>query len=94
MEVVWLHRAQQHLAEIVLYIAEDNRTAALSVRQRIENAANSLPAHPDMGRQGRIDGTRELIIGGLPYIIPYRVRQRRVEILAVIHAARRWPKRL
>jgi toxin ParE1/3/4 len=47
-----------------------------------------------MGRQGRIDGTRELVIHGLPYIIPYRVRRGRVEILAVIHAARRWPTRL
>ena len=47
-----------------------------------------------MGRQGRIDGTRELVIHGLPYIIPYRMRHGRVEILAVIHAARRWPTRL
>ena len=94
MEVVWLRRAQQHLAEIITYIANDNPTAAISVRQRIEEAARSLSAHPEMGRQGRIDGTRELVIHGLPYIIPYRVRRGRVEILAVIHAARRWPTRL
>jgi addiction module RelE/StbE family toxin len=94
VEVVWLRRAEQHLAEIITYIANDNPSAALSVRQRIEEAARSLGVHPEMGRQGRIDGTRELVIHGLPYIIPYRVRQERVEILALIHAARRWPKRL
>lgn len=94
MEVVWLRRAEQHLTEIITYIANDNPSAALSVRQRIEEAARALGVHPEIGRQGRIDGTRELVIHGLPYIIPYRVRQERVEILAVIHAARRWPKRL
>jgi toxin ParE1/3/4 len=94
VEVIWLSRARQHLAEIIEYIANDNPTAAISVRRRIEDAAHTLAAHPDMGRQGRIDGTRELVIHGLPYIIPYRVRYGRVENLAVIHAARRWPKRL
>jgi addiction module RelE/StbE family toxin len=86
MEVVWLRRARRHLAEIVTYIADDNPTAAISVRQRIEEAARSLSAHPDVGRQGRMDGTRELVIHGRPYIIPYRVRRGRVEILAVIHS--------
>ena len=47
-----------------------------------------------MGHQGRIDGTRELFIAGLPYVIPYRVRHGRVEVLDVIHTARRWPSRL
>ncbi len=93
-EVVWLSRAQRHLTEIVVYIAEDNPTAAISVKERIEQAATHLSANPRMGRQGRIDGTRELVVSGLPYVIPYRLRFGRVEILDVIHAARRWPSRL
>jgi toxin ParE1/3/4 len=92
--VVWLRRARQQLAEIIAYIANDNPTAAISVRRGIEEAAHTLGEFPEMGRQGRIDGTRELVLPGLPYIMPYRVRHGRVEILAVIHAARRWPKRL
>lgn len=87
-------RAQRHLTEIVLYIAEDNPTAAVAVKERIERATSNLATNPAMGRQGRIDGTRELVIAGLPYIIPYRVRYGRVEILDVIHAAPRWPTRL
>lgn len=93
-EVVWLLRAQRHLTEVVLYIAEDNPTAAVAVKERIERATSNLSTNPAMGRQGRIDGTRELVIAGLLYIIPYRVRYGRVEILDVIHAARRWPTRL
>lgn len=71
--------------EIVDYIADDNPTAAISVKERIEQATAHLSANPRMGRQGRIDGTRELIVSGLPYIIPYRLRFGRVEILDVIH---------
>jgi plasmid stabilization system protein ParE len=78
---------------MITYIADDN-PAAISVRQRIEEAARALSAHPEMCRQGRTDGTRELVIRGLPYIIPYRVRHGRVEILAVIHTTRRWSTRL
>src|SRR5580693_1145098 len=90
-EVVWLLRAQRSVREIVVYIAEDNPTAAMSVKERIERATANLSTNPGMGRQGHIDGTRELVIPGLPYIIPYRVRYGRVEVLDVIHSARRWP---
>ncbi len=93
-EVVWLSRARRHLTEIVGYIADDNPTAAISVKERIEQATAHLSTSPQMGRQGRIDGTRELIVAGLPYIIPHRLRFGRVEILDVIHAARRQPSRL
>ncbi|PIW88418.1 MAG: type II toxin-antitoxin system mRNA interferase toxin, RelE/StbE family, partial [Nitrospirae bacterium CG_4_8_14_3_um_filter_44_28] len=40
---------------------------------------------------GRVEGTRELVISGLPYIIPYRVKNNTIEILRVLHAARKWP---
>jgi toxin ParE1/3/4 len=43
------------------------------------------------GRPGRWPGTRELIIPGTPYIVPYRVKGPVVEILRVFHGARRWP---
>ena len=47
-----------------------------------------------MGRPGRVLGTRELVIGGLPYIIPYRVRDNYVDILRVLHTSRRWAEKL
>jgi len=45
-----------------------------------------------MGRPGRVPGTRELVLPNFPYIIPYRVREQRVEILRVFHTARKWPQ--
>lgn len=53
-----------------------------------------LVSHPEIGRPGRSDGTRELVLTGTPYILPYRVRDGRVEILAVFHTSRHRPDKL
>ena len=45
-----------------------------------------------MGRPGRVPGTRELVIPGTPYIVPYRVQGEAIQILRVYHSARRWPE--
>lgn len=60
----------------------------------IARAAESLLAYPNLGRQGRVRGTRELVVLGTPFVIPYRVKEGRIEILAVLHGARRWPDAL
>jgi plasmid stabilization system protein ParE len=46
------------------------------------------------GRLGRIEGTRELVVPGLPYIILYSVAEDAILISAVIHTSRKWPKKL
>ena len=43
-----------------------------------------------IGRTGRIAGTRELVIPGLPYIAPYRIKGNVIEILGMLHGAREW----
>lgn len=47
-----------------------------------------------VGRQGRVEGTRELIVPNTPYIVAYRIFENQIRILAVIHTARHWPRRL
>ena len=54
--------------------------------------AQFLAEHPRIGRPGRVADTRELVISGLPYILPYRVASDRVEIIRVLHSARSWPE--
>jgi plasmid stabilization system protein ParE len=46
---------------------------------------------PQMGRSGRIEGTRELVISGTPYIAAYRIDGDAVRILRVLHGAQQWP---
>lgn len=94
MKVVWLRTALRNLDQTAAYIAQDNPDAANRVVERLREATERLARYPDSGRPGRVAGTRELIAPGLPFILPYRVRQKRIEILRVLHASRRWPNKL
>jgi toxin ParE1/3/4 len=76
------------------FIAADNAAAARAMLERIDRAIDGLVAHPRMGRARRIAGSRELVVSGTPYIVVYRLRGQMIELLSVIHAARRWPNRL
>ncbi|MFZ0686965.1 MAG: type II toxin-antitoxin system RelE/ParE family toxin [Terriglobales bacterium] len=76
------------------YIAQDNPAAAARIVVAIENAVENLKRFPALGRPGRVSGTRELVVSGTPYIIPYRVRGDTIELLLVLHASRRWPSLL
>jgi toxin ParE1/3/4 len=76
------------------YIAEDNPAAAERTISLISDAVERLKHHPAMGRPGRVAGTRELVVSGTPYIVPYRVKDHGVEVLRVFHGARKWPTSL
>lgn len=92
MHIKWLHEAANDLVEIRRYIAEDRPSAAQQVAERILDTVTYLRDHPEIGRAGRIPGTRELVIPGLPYIVPYRVKGYEIEILGVLHTGQEWPK--
>jgi len=90
----WTRLAIKDLDRAHEYVAEDNPSAANHLIDRIEEAVQVLRQHPTAGRNGRLKGTRELVVTGTPFVIPYRVRRDAVEILAVIHGARKWPGNL
>ncbi|HBL15236.1 MAG: hypothetical protein A2X36_03175 [Elusimicrobia bacterium GWA2_69_24] len=92
MKPAWTRLALADLDNAYRYIAEENPSAALRVIARIEKAVAALRRHPELGRPGRVGGTRELIIPGTPFIAAYRIKDKRLEVLAVIHGARRWPE--
>ena len=93
MKLVWLHLAQRLRFAQLNYIAQQNPQAALRVDSEIEQQVDHLPEHPDMGRSGRVKGTRELVIQRTPFILVYRVRAKdsRIEVLRVLHGAQQWP---
>ncbi len=47
-----------------------------------------------MGRNGRVPGTRELVISGTPYIAAYRLAGNALRILRIIHGAQEWPEEM
>lgn len=91
MRVRWLRKALANLEAEADYIAQDNPKAARRLVRTIFQAVHLLKKNPAIGRAGRVAGTRELVVPGTPYIIPYRVRGDAVEILRVFHAVRKWP---
>lgn len=95
MRLRWTKIAERDLDDIAAYIGQDSPAAAARVvLELIDQTETLLPRHAALGRPGRVLGTRELVIRGLPYVIPYRVRDNDIEILCVLHTSRRWPSRI
>jgi toxin ParE1/3/4 len=92
--IVWSPRAIEHLAHLRAYIARDNPKAASRIAGTLLEAVERLAELPNLGRPGRVAGTRELVVPGTPYVIPYRLRGDRLEVIAVFHGRQKWPKRL
>lgn len=91
MKIVWTEPARQDLREIFEYIANENPNAARRLLGEINQQALILIDNPQIGRDGRVEGTRELVLAGTNHILPYRVKRKQIQILAVFHGARKWP---
>ena len=91
MKIFWSPEACSDLDRICDYRLAERPSVALPTLDRIEARVEALRDHPGLGRPGRVAGTRELVVSGLPYVIPYRVESGRIEIVRVLHAARLWP---
>ncbi len=92
MQVKWLHRALRNLEQARNYVFPANPTAAQELIIKIQNAANQLENYPFMGKSGRVEGTKELIISNSPYILIYRVKDESVEIIRILHTSKRYPE--
>jgi toxin ParE1/3/4 len=90
MEVRWSPEAADDLARIVEHIRKDSATVARRVAKDIYERAGALRVFPQRGRNGRVEGTRELPLTPLPFIVVYRVREQVVEIANIIHGAQHW----
>lgn len=94
MKVVWSRRAIRHLVALREFIAKDSEQNAPLVAERILRSVEFLQTQPEMGRPGRVLGTRELVVPNTLVIIPYRVKRERLELIAVFHGRQKWPSKL
>jgi toxin ParE1/3/4 len=92
VKVHWLLRAVEDLEQIHDFIAENSPAAAASETRKVLDAVTRLGEFPASGRSGRVPETRELVVSS--YIVAYRVKAGAVQVLRVLHAARRWPETL
>ena len=86
MQIGWTEQAISDLSEIEDYIAQDKPEAARRVATHLWSSVEHLAEFPRVGRPGRRPDTRELTIP--PYVITYRLRPDRLEILSVWHGRR------
>ena len=91
MQTLLADPAVNDLDAIEAHVAKDNPHAAIDTVLRVLEAIAGLAEHPNIGRPGRVSGTRELVVSSTPYIAIYRVRANTVWVLRVLHGARRWP---
>lgn len=83
--------ADADLDKLEAYIAKENSPGvAIDVVIKIVDAAHLiLPEPPGAGRPGRLKGSRELVIDGLPFIVIYRqdYAPDQLQILRMLHGA-------
>lgn len=91
MRLRWTTPAAQDLYRIVQRIQRDNSAAAARVASTLYDGCGSLKDFPFRAREGRIEGTRELVFPGLPYIVVYRIKDQVVDVLRIYHGAQDWP---
>jgi len=94
LQILWTKGASDNLDEVEAYIGQDNPRAAIETVLKVINSVNQLAKYPAIGRPGRIEGTRELVILDTPFIVPYRIKNTTIEILRIFHHAQKWPKKL
>jgi toxin ParE1/3/4 len=82
-------RALRNLEQIHGHIAKDDPAAASRTVARIVQSIARLSRFPWSARPGVVGGTRILVVPGLPYVAIYRVRDEYVDVIAILHTARR-----
>ena len=94
MKVIWFRSAILDLKSAKNYIAQENPQAAQKIVHRIKEKVSLLSEQPGIGRLGRVPNTKELVVDKTSFILPYRVRGNKIEILRVLYTSRRWPKKI
>jgi toxin ParE1/3/4 len=91
MRVEWLKTALKNLDDEATYIAQENPKAAYEFVQSVRTGLDHVAEFPAMGREGRVPGTREWVMPRWPYLVPYRIREGRLQVLRIFHTRRQPP---
>jgi len=91
LPVVWLPKARDDRFKQISFLAKHDAEIAIQIGDAVAEAAMRLSNDPDSARVGRIAGARELAVPDTPFILVYRIEERAVVILRLLHHRRRWP---
>jgi addiction module RelE/StbE family toxin len=90
VKIIWSPQAIEDRIQTYAYISEYDEDAAERMDRIFIHKAKSLLDFPEMGKPGRVAGTREFV-AHKHYLLVYRLRCDAVEIATVLHTSRQWP---
>lgn len=93
MKILWLASVENDLIALCDYIAEDKPSTGLRIFGVMRQSVEKLKLFPLIGREGRVEKTRELVIPNLPFIIVYFVTKD-IKTIAVLHTSIKWPDKI
>lgn len=91
MSVDWSPLALADREAIFDFIEAKSPRSAAGIDERIAVAVRRLSFFPEIGRPGRVAGTRELVVEGAHLVVAYRRDAESITVLRVLHSSRRWP---
>lgn len=91
MRIEWSRDARADRLALLGYLSSVSPLAALRADERIDEAVEILGTYPFAGRNGRVVGTRELVVTGTRYIAAYRIESGIPVVLRLLDAAQQWP---
>jgi len=91
MQLRWTEEAADDLEHIAYYLLSNAPGRAQDLIRAVYEAPTELLMFPNRGRQGKKEGTRELVLTPLPYIVVYRVFGETIFVVRILHGAQKWP---
>jgi toxin ParE1/3/4 len=91
MRLRWTEQAADDLERIADYLLLHAPDRAADLIRAVYGAPSTLLAFPSRGRPGKKEGTRELVLTPLPYIVVYAVRGDVIFVVRILHGAQQWP---
>lgn len=91
MRITYLSLAVFDLAEIRAYLSGQDAGTTQQAGSKLRDTFNQLGRFANLGKPGRVFGTRELVtpkIGKTAYVVVYRVKQDEIQILRVLPGMR------
>jgi toxin ParE1/3/4 len=91
MELRWTEEAAADLEHITDYLFQNAPERAAELVRGIYKAPAALLTFPYRGREGKKEGTRELVLSPLPYIVVYQITGEVIHVVRILHGAQKWP---
>lgn len=73
MKLRYSRLAHDDLVSLFAFIAKDDALAAQKVGHSIRTGIERLIQFPSYGRMGDVEGTRQFVIAGVPYVVVYEI---------------------